>query len=203
MTDLSDPVAPHNAPAEAGLDALVAYWQGLCRGAMPPRRTEIDPRRIGAVLPDTFVLERVAPGLARFRVAGARVSALMGMDVRGMPISCLIEPAARESFACALARLFEEPMTLRLRLGARGGPGRPALTGRMVLLPLCSDLGDVSRVLGCVVTAGAIGHAPRRFALEALSAPTALTMPAPARPALRGERPWLRLVVSDGIRLSG
>ena len=33
----------------------------------------------------------------------------------------------------------------------------------MVLLPLKSDLGDVSRVLGCMVAQGDIGIVPRRF----------------------------------------
>ena len=35
----------------------------------------------------------------------------------------------------------------------------------MILLPLKSDLGDISRVLGCLCTYGAIGRAPRRFEL--------------------------------------
>ena len=33
----------------------------------------------------------------------------------------------------------------------------------MILLPLKSDLGDVSRLLGCIVFKGTIGLAPRRF----------------------------------------
>lgn len=33
----------------------------------------------------------------------------------------------------------------------------------MLLLPLKSDLGDVSRVLGCFVAHGEVGRSPRRF----------------------------------------
>ena len=33
----------------------------------------------------------------------------------------------------------------------------------MILLPMKSDLGDVSRVLGCFVAQGEIGRTPRRF----------------------------------------
>lgn len=206
MTDTADPHPLLQPPAEAGMRALHGYWRGLCRGSALPRRAEIDPRRIATVLPDTFILERIAPGLARFRVAGTRVSALMGMDVRGMPVSCLIAPAARAGFADALVRLFEEPAMLRLRLRSDGGLGRPALAGRMLLLPLCSDLGDVSRALGCLVAEGDVGHTPRRFAVEALTAAPvggpvaapAAGAAAPARPALPGERPWLRLVAREG-----
>ena len=44
---------------------------------------------------------------------------------------------------------------------------RPALTGRMLLMPLKSDMGDVSRALGCLATEGEIGAAPRRFDIAA------------------------------------
>jgi len=37
------------------------------------------------------------------------------------------------------------------------------LDARMILLPLKSDLGDVSRILGCLVSVGDLGVAPRRF----------------------------------------
>lgn len=211
MTDLVDPAATITPIQDAGLNALFAYWRGLCRGAVPPRRSQIDPRRIEAVLPDAFIVERIAPGLARFRVAGAHLAGLMGMDVRGMPLSCLIRPPAREGFAAALARLFEEPATLDLRLVSPGGPGCAELTGRMLLLPLQSDLGDVSRALGCLVSGpGRPGRAPRRFDLSRLVAtPLGTGLAAapehapPARPALAGERPWLRLAASDGARLPG
>ena len=43
--------------------------------------------------------------------------------------------------------------------------GRPQLHGRMLILPLKSDLGDVTRALGCLVTAGESGRGPRRFDL--------------------------------------
>lgn len=208
MTDLVDCAAAPAPPDDAGLRALVAYWRGLCRGPELPRRAEIDPRRIAAVLADAFVVERIAPGLARFRVAGTHLADLMGMDVRGMPLSCLIRPEGRERFAAALARLFEEPATLDLRLTAPAGPGGGALSGRMVLLPLQSDLGDVSRALGCLVSRGRPGRAPRRFDLSRIVATPCAAAAATADPpdrsvrsSLRGERPWLRLAASDGVRL--
>ena len=34
-----------------------------------------------------------------------------------------------------------------------------------MLLPLKSDLGDVSRILGCMVSKGDLAEAPRRFKL--------------------------------------
>lgn len=52
-------------------------------------------------------------------------------------------------------------MTLTLR--AETGVGRDSLDAKIILLPLKSDFGDVSRMLGAFVTNGKIGRAPRRF----------------------------------------
>lgn len=186
-----------------GLHQLTDYWTELCEGGQVPLRAEIDPRRIDAVLAETFILQRIAPGLARFRVAGSHLADLMGMDVRGMPLSALIVPARRDAFADALNAVFTTPARLHLRLHSPGGLGRRGLTGRMVILPLRCDKGTISRAIGCLVTDGPPGRAPRRFdisrsrivpvqggALAAASAP-------PPRPTEADGHPHLRLVKSD------
>ena len=38
----------------------------------------------------------MAPSVARFRLAGAHLSELMGMEVRGMPMTALFLPDARD-----------------------------------------------------------------------------------------------------------
>ena len=40
------------------------------------------------------------------------------------------------------------------------------VAARMLLLPLKSDLGDVTRAMGAIVTDGAIGRNPRRMVIE-------------------------------------
>ena len=42
-----------------------AYWEALRGVRMMPLRSEIDPRGIERALDHTFILERIAPGLAR------------------------------------------------------------------------------------------------------------------------------------------
>ncbi|KNX42812.1 PAS domain protein [Roseovarius tolerans] len=148
---------------EAHLRALHAYWNEARRGQDVPRRADIDPRRIEPLLSNAFIAERIAPGVTRLRVAGMHLSEIMGMEVRGMPLSCLIAPPARDAFALHLVDLFEGPTTLRMELRSPGTLGRPEMHATLVMLPLRSDLGDVSRTLGCLVTRGASGRAPRRF----------------------------------------
>jgi len=158
------------AGTHANLRGFHAHWAEARRGAAVPYRAHIDPRRIAPLLADAFVAERIAPGLTRLRIAGMNLSDLMGMEVRGMPLSSFIAPASREAFALHMVDLFDRPATLRMALCSKGGPGRPELRGTLVMLPLRSDLGDVSRALGCLLTTGATagaaggtGRAPRRF----------------------------------------
>lgn len=148
---------------DAALAQFEAYWREKRHGAIVPRRSDIDPRGIEPLLGNAFVAERIAPGLARMRIAGGHLTDLMGMEVRGMPISAFLEPGARDALAHHLVRLFDQPATLRLSLASAARPGAPALTGTLLLLPLRSDLGDISRALGCLVSSGTIGRGPRRF----------------------------------------
>ena len=178
-----------------GLAAFEAYWASKCAAGDIPRRSQIDPRGIEGVLSNAFVAERIAPGMARLRIAGMHLSDVMGMEVRAMPLSCLIVPAERDRFADALVDLFDRPAKIGMTLEAEGGFGRPALTGRMLLLPLRSDLGDISRALGCLVTQGPIGRTPRRFRITGVEASSVVagnglgpTAPHPS------ERPYLRVV---------
>ena len=145
---------------------IEAYWEGLRADRPVPLRAEVDPRAISKALEYAFILERIAPGLARFRLAGMHLNDLMGMEVRGMPVTSFFVPDARARISDALEHVFEEPARARLRMTGAPGLGKPALNASMVLLPLKSDLGDISRALGCFVTDGEAGRTPRRFAIE-------------------------------------
>lgn len=170
----------------AQLAEVRAYWEGLRGGTGLPRRDQIDPRGIAGALDTVFLLERVAPGVARFRLAGMQVNDLMGMDVRGMPLSAMIDPASRPRMAEALEALFARPAILTLGLEAERSVGRPALEGRLILLPLISARGPCDLALGCFATHGSAGRAPRRFAISHLAseplAPVAAEVTAANRP---------------------
>ena len=64
-----------------------AYWTALLTGDSVPMRSQIDPRGLENILEYTFILERIAPSLARFRLAGSHLNNLAGMEVRGMPLT--------------------------------------------------------------------------------------------------------------------
>ena len=145
------------------IQRVEAYWESLRRGRLVPLRSEIDPRGLSGVLENAFVLERIAAGLARFRVAGSQFTKMMGMEVRGMPISAAFTPDGRTKLSDALEAVFAEPACVTLDCVSETGIGRPPLSARMVLLPLRCDLGEVSRVLGALALDGEVGRTPRRL----------------------------------------
>lgn len=198
-----------------------AYWDALRAGRLVPRRSDIDPRGIERALEFAFVLERIAPGLGRLRIAGSHLTELMGMEVRGMPLSALFTPESRDGISDGLEEVFSGPSKVEMALTSARAIGKPALEARLILLPLKSDLGDITRVLGCLVSHGALGRAPRRFDIAETQitpllgdaqvldqdGPRYPEAPAPetARPGLAeaptrfeaGPRSYLRLVKTD------
>ena len=129
-----------------------AYWTALRDGGDVPLRTQIDPRGLQDLLEYAFVIERVAPGIARIRLAGQHLTSAFGMELRGMPLSAVFAPAARDEIKNALVETFDAPAVCELSLTSEARYGHPAFNAHMILLPLKSDLGDVSRALGVLVS---------------------------------------------------
>lgn len=195
------------------LQNLRGYWDSKRVDGALPHRAAIDPRGIADHLDKVFLIERVAKGNARFRLAGMHLYDLMGMDVRGMPISTFFTSEARERMSVEVEAVFDAPAIVEIALEAERGLGRPAVGGRMLLLPLANGGDEVELALGCLVSDGQVGRAPRRFAIagaqrqELFPAPQAifsgLKVVAATAPEARMRRPMpkaapkLRLVTSQ------
>lgn len=152
---------------DRALREMREYWDMLRKGRAIPARADVDPRAISRILDHAFILERIAPGAGRLRLAGRHLIDLMGMEVRGMPICAFLNTSSRGRFSDVLESVFKAPQIAHLTLEAGAGYARPHLKAQMLLLPLRSDLGDVTRALGCLVADGDPGVAPRRFDLLA------------------------------------
>ncbi|MDP2085525.1 MAG: PAS domain-containing protein [Gemmobacter sp.] len=195
---------------------IEAYWQALrpADGALP-RRADFDPRGIADLLHATLLLERIAPGQVRIRLAGMALCDQMGMDLRGMPLSALMVPGARAGLAAQLQQVFDGPMIAHLGLSGEKGVMRPAFDGHLLLLPMRGNSGAADRALGCLVTTGTAGRPPRRFDLTGASLRLVPGLPqtdpartpAPCLPEVQGlsephapfaaapkGRPYLRLI---------
>lgn len=187
----------------SGIAQVRAYWEALRDGASVPSRARIDPRGIAGALDRAFLIERIAPGLAQFRIAGMACNRLFGMEARGLPFSNLFLTEARLPLQIGLERVFAGPGMLHLWLRAERRAGRTETLARMDLLPLLNHAGLCTMALGCLALPEDTGPETRfairssRFDLLAepeIAAPPAAALSAPLRPA----RAHLRLVHSAG-----
>ncbi len=156
MLALNDPI----------LTSLEQYWRTLRHARHIPARNHLNPSKIDHALPHAFILQRVAPGTARFRVAGQRIFEMLKMDARGMPFSTLFHPQAHEGIADFIEIAFGEPAILGLPLISPSTLTRPKIEGAMLLLPMQDDAGQTNRLLGAFVTPDAPQMRPRRFGIN-------------------------------------
>ncbi|MES2844486.1 MAG: PAS domain-containing protein [Pseudomonadota bacterium] len=176
------PTFPGGARAHSGatpmLPALRAYWDSLRDGLAVPSRDKIDPRGLAGALEHVFLIERIAPGLARFRVSGMEVNALLGTELRGTPFALLFESTALDTLQTQLEAVFSGPAILDLQLTGPRGLGRMPMSGRMVLLPLKGRAGQCDLAIGAVQTDAVGPMRAQRFGIErALREPIATLRP--------------------------
>lgn len=147
------------------IEEVRGYWEALRDGREAPTRADVDPRGLERALSHLMLLDRIAPGHAKLRVAGQHLCDLMGMEVRGMPLGALLALPARDTLTTALQSVFQGRNGMVLGLHAGWSLGAPALQGQMLLLPLADRNGVLAHALGCIVMTGNIGRAPRRLAI--------------------------------------
>jgi hypothetical protein len=183
-----------------GLSEVRAYWEALRQGDRAPHRAQIDPRGMAGALDRVLLVEEIAPGMARIRLAGQAICDLMGMEVRGMPLSALFDATARRGLEAPMAQVFAGQI-VTLDLTAAGAMGQPALTGQLLLLPVEDFAGGTTLALGCLSMAGTVGRTPRRLMIGKTVAnrvPRAYAAAAEdAVPFVPAPHPHLRLVKTD------
>lgn len=145
------------------LSMVEAYWTALKGTRRAPARSEIDPVRIEDALDYAFILEHVAPGVFRFRLAGSHLNELMGMEVRGMAITSMFSPTSRMMASQHFESVFQDGRPVEMRLQSAPDDRNSSLAAQLLVLPLQSDFGELTRALGVFASRGPIGQTPRRF----------------------------------------
>jgi hypothetical protein len=111
-----------------------AYWDEKRGGARAPERSEIEPAAVRELLGDIFVLSYDAAAGYPFRVAGTRVCALLGRDLKNRSFSALFEPPARREIEDVIAVVAEEMLAAVAGITATAEDGSPAHL-ELLLLP--------------------------------------------------------------------
>lgn len=136
---------------QKGTIALFRYWDRL-RGQRPaPQRTEIEPADIKSLLADTFILEKDARGEAIFRLAGTRLCASYGRELKGYAFPLLWSQRDQRIVSRHAYSVFHHDAVVAIAFESVTLGGKTARF-EMVLLPLHGEQGS-PRSLGCIVPA--------------------------------------------------
>ena len=111
-----------------------AYWDEQRGSARAPERSEIEPGAVRELLGDIFVLSYDGTAGHPFRVAGTRVCALLGRDLKDRSFSALFAPDARREIEDIIAVVAEEMLAAVAGITATAEDGSPAHL-ELLLLP--------------------------------------------------------------------
>jgi hypothetical protein len=134
-----------------GTIALFQYWNRLRDGRPAPRRTEVEPADIKTLLADTFILEKDTRGAAVFRLAGTRLCAIYGRELKGFSFPSLWREKDQRLMARLIHGVFRQKSVLLLGYEGFSRSGR---SNRFELLALPLDGGAAHpRCLGLITAA--------------------------------------------------
>ena len=159
-----------------------AYWDEKRGGARAPDRSEIEPSAVRELLGDIFVLSFDSAAGHPFRVAGTRVCALLGCDLKDQSFSALFGPDGRREIEDIVAVVAEEMLAAVAGITATAQDGSPAHLELLLLpfnarahtpLSLTGLLAPFEREYGVLrdfklTSWRYLGHPPQRFVPRAL-----------------------------------
>lgn len=153
--------------------ALFDYWLEVKGDRLTPYRSELDPRAISQLLDSTFILENLGDGNVRFRLAGTRLCDKFGMELSGMSALAPWIENSRAEMRLLLDRVVAEPCVAQVACTATTRAGF-LIEAEFAFMPIRSDFGDVSRILGCAYDLEPKGRItslgePPRFAIDSIT----------------------------------
>jgi len=132
---------------QAASRELYAYWQDL-RGRRPaPLRAEIEPGAIRHVLGEAFIVALDRNTGYPFRLAGTRVCALFGRELKGESFVSLWDEASRKTIFDLLNILAKETIGTVAGVTTQNTDGEP-LELELLMLPLLAPRPMLARTIG-------------------------------------------------------
>ncbi len=127
---------------------LYTYWNELRNGRKAPNRFEIEPKKIGPLLPETFILETDESRSFRFRLAGTKICETYGYELKGLDfISFWKDRNDREAVESLLHTIKEDGSAGLLEFTATTSDGEDCRF-EILLLPLIHAGEQVNRIMG-------------------------------------------------------
>ncbi len=159
-----------------------AYWDEKRGGERAPDRSDMEPGAVRELLGDIFVLSYDGTAGYPFRVAGTRVCALLGCDLKDRSFSALFTPDGRREIEDIIAVVAEEMLAAVAGITATSEDGSPAPM-ELLLLPFNARAHTPLSLTGLLAPFESqhgvlrdfkltswryLGHPPQRFGPRAL-----------------------------------
>lgn len=141
---------------------LYAYWNSVRGERIAPQRFEIEPSRIAAILPDTFILESIDSATARFRLAGTRICEAFSEEFRGVNFFELFPIADRAELKAQFTTIATQGAVGVFEIEGRTAEGK-TVQFEVLLTPLIHTREHADRFLGSITPVQKpdwLGHAP-------------------------------------------
>lgn len=130
-------------------ERLYSYWNSMRGERLAPKRFEIEPSQIANILPDTFILERVNPESARFRLAGTRICEAFAAEFRGLNLFDLFTLADKITLQREFSVIARQGAVGVFEIEGRSQSGRK-VDFELVVAPLMHTREVIDRYLGSI-----------------------------------------------------
>lgn len=131
-----------------GSITLFHYWNRLRDGRPAPKRSEVEPADIKSLLADTFILEKDTRGQPVFRLAGTRLCASYGRELKGFSFTSLWREKDQRLVSRLIHGVFEQKSVVLITFEGFSRNGR---SNKFELLALPLDGGiENPRCLGVI-----------------------------------------------------
>ncbi len=129
---------------------LYDYWNKIRKEREAPKRVDINPAKIGPILPKTFIAEFRDDNQYYYRIAGSALCDYYGEELQSHPI---LEHWAKPEDQYTVMNMFDSVRN-RLCVGVLNFEVFSKFNQKtqieMLLLPVLNDHGKVERILGCL-----------------------------------------------------
>lgn len=134
-----------------GSITLFHYWNRLRDGRPAPKRSEVEPADIKSLLADTFILEKDTRGHPVFRLAGTRICACYGRELKGFSFPSLWREKDQRLVSKLIHGVFDQKSVVLITFEGFSRNGR---SNKFELLALPLDGGiENPRCLGVISAA--------------------------------------------------
>jgi hypothetical protein len=179
---------------------LTDYWRRRRGEARAPLRSSVDPCDFADLLPQVFILGRLAAGRYLYRLGGGLLEDLHGRDLRRaefMPLWSAIDRLALQS---AMEKALRHGQAIIVESEGHTADGNIARL-EILLAPMISNTGEVDRFLGLYQPVSPLqrlyGRPIERLCIRQILTVSEGADGAPAQPSR-----MLRLASVDGRRIA-